>query len=261
MLVIAYLHFRMVLNKGGCLVSWFQGLLWNHVVAYKVWISAIPHRNSGWIGTPCLSASRIFLIKDFSLVSVNLWLLICASEVLIMVWSQQAECEGVDSGTLNIPAASKIDLVFFSFHAVIVICILDFLDKSILGSNSGNITHWNWLIWIFSGCSGNSQPTRICSSPVDYVTTEPRKLSGPSQGRVLRRLRVLRWLTGLGRPTKYKRSREPNCGEDQANEMPKKQLHPRTAKAFLKGSDLDSYHFASPRPHTRMDPGDPCAKM
>ena len=153
----------------------------------------------------------------------------------IMVWSQQAECEGVDSGTLNIPAASKIDLVFFSFHAVIVICILDFLDKSILGSNSGNITHWNWLIWIFSGCSGNSQPARICSSPVDYVTTEPRKLSGPSQGRVLRRLRVLRWLTGLGRPTKYKRSREPNCGEDQANEMPKKATPPTHRKGISKG--------------------------
>ena len=181
----------------------------------------------------------------------------------IMVWSQQAECEGVDSGTSNILAASKIDLVFFSFHAVIVICILDFLDKSILGSNSGNITHWNWLIWIFSGCSGNSQPARICSSPVDYVTTEPRKLKlvDPAKAECCG---VSAFSAGWPDWEGQRNTRDPEsqiAGKTKPMRCQKTQLHPRTAKAFLKGSDLDSYHFASPRPHTRMDPGDPCAKM
>ena len=129
-------------------------------------ISAIPCRNSGLIGNPLLSASRSCLTRELSSISVNLWLLARVSDRDLIPASRLRR---VDSGTSNTLAASKIDLVFFSFHALTAIWTRDSLKSGILFRNGGNITRWNRLIGMFGGCGRNPPLGRIRRSVMDYV--------------------------------------------------------------------------------------------
>jgi hypothetical protein len=90
----------------------------------RIW--AIPRRNSRRIEKPLLSASSSILTRDSSSIAVNLWPLARVSDHGLM--------------PANISAAFNFDLTFFSFQAVIAICIRASLDKGILYADNKKMT-------------------------------------------------------------------------------------------------------------------------